>query len=63
MRRNSVSNRDRDPAKKHRHDIGAVDHGASSVEETTRSIQVVLGLCIVASIALCIFSVVQMVSG
>ena len=53
----------KDPNKKHRHDYGAVDHGAISAEETTRSIQVILGICIVSSIALLLYSVVQMASG
>ena len=58
-----VSSQDKDPTKKHRHDIGAVDHGALSDEETTRSLQVLLGLCIVASFALVIYSVVHMATG
>jgi hypothetical protein len=58
-----VSDPPKDPTKKHRHDIGAPDHGAVSAEETTRSIQVILGLCIVASIALVLYSVVQMATG
>lgn len=58
-----MSNPDKDPNKKHRHDVGAVDHGAISAEETTRSIQVILGLCIASSIALVIYTVVQMAVG
>ena len=54
---------DLDPTKKHRHDIGAVDHGALSAEETTRSLQVILGLCIVCSAALLVYSVFHMVAG
>ncbi len=41
-----------DPNKKHRHDIGAVDHGPESTERTTRSIQVVMATAILFSIAL-----------
>ena len=58
-----MSNPEKDPNKKHRHDVGAVDHGALSAEETTRSIQVILGLCIASCIALVIYSIVQMASG
>ena len=58
-----MSNQEKDPNKKHRHDIGVIDHGALSPEETTRSIQVILGLCIVSSVALVVYSIVQMASG
>lgn len=48
-----------DPNKKHRHDVGAVDHGALSFEQTTRTIQVILGICIVLSMALVIYGIVR----
>ncbi len=54
-----VSKHTGDPNKKHRHDVGAVDHGALSFEHTTRTIQVILGMCIVSSIALVIYGIVQ----
>ena len=45
-----------DPTKKHRHDVGAVDHGALRTEQTTRAIQLVMGSSILCSIALTIYS-------
>ena len=45
-----------DPTKKHRHDIGAVDHGPGSTEATTRAIQVLLAICIVLSVALTMYA-------
>lgn len=51
-----MSGTKKDPTKKHRHDIGAVDHGPISTEATTRSIQGVLGVCIVLSVALLIYT-------
>ena len=51
-----MSKSEKDPSKKHRHDIGAVDHGPSSKAETTRAIQVILGMCIVSSAALTIYA-------
>ncbi|MCG8418699.1 MAG: hypothetical protein MJE77_12240 [Proteobacteria bacterium] len=49
----------KDPTKKHRHDIGAVDHGPSSTHETTRNIQVMLGIWIVLSAALAVYALVH----
>ena len=49
-----------DPNKKHRHDIGAVDHGPHSTERTTKSIQVVIGTSIALTIA---FTIYAMLSG
>ena len=51
-----MSSIEKDPSKKHRHDIGAVDHGPTSTQATTRAIQVVLGACILASTALAIYA-------
>lgn len=48
-----------DPTKKHRHDIGRPDHGAVAVEPVTRTIQVLLGLCIVASAALMVYALLH----
>jgi hypothetical protein len=45
-----------DPTKKHRHDIGRPDHGAVATESVTRTIQALLGLIIVASAALVIYT-------
>jgi hypothetical protein len=47
---------DLDPSKKHRHDVGAVDHGAVRTEPVTKAIQVVMGTSILFSIALMIYS-------
>lgn len=46
----------KDPTKKHRHDIGDVDHGPATTEPTTRAIQGLLGIFIVASMALTIYA-------
>ena len=51
----------KDPAKKHRHDIGSPDHGTVSDEGTTRNIQVVLGIWIAASVALTLYALVEAV--
>jgi hypothetical protein len=45
-----------DPNKKHRHDVGAVDHGPISTERTTRSIQIVMGLSILLTAALLVYA-------
>lgn len=42
----------KDPAKRHRHDVGAVDHGPKATEAITRGIQGVLGLVIIATLGL-----------
>lgn len=42
----------KDPTKRHRHDIGLVDHGPRSTEGITQGIQGVLGLAIAATLAL-----------
>ena len=47
-----------DPNKKHRHDVGQVDHGAQATEPITRAIQFVLGGAIVASGALLLYALV-----
>lgn len=48
----------KDPTKKHRHDIGAVDHGAEQTEGVTKTLQVILGLCIAATAGLTVYAVV-----
>jgi hypothetical protein len=45
-----------DPTKRHRHDIGEPDHGPRSSESTTKSIQVLLGLCIAGTLALVVYA-------
>ncbi len=35
-----------DPNKKHRHDVGAVDHGPTRTSQTTRTIQIIMGTSI-----------------
>ncbi len=47
----------KDPNKKHRHDIGAVDHGAVHTERTTKTIQGVLIVSILASTALVAYAI------
>ena len=45
-----------DTNKKHRHDVGAPDHAAESMEFVTGGIQFALGACIVATIGLLIWA-------
>ncbi|HTM21705.1 MAG TPA: hypothetical protein VL172_14385 [Kofleriaceae bacterium] len=45
-----------DPRQKHRHDVGAPDHGPRATERTTRSIQALLGLAILATGVLLIYA-------
>jgi hypothetical protein len=52
-----------DPTKRHRHDVGAVDHGPKSTEEITRGIQGVLGLAILGTLALVLYAVVVVATG
>lgn len=52
---------EKQPDKKHRHDIGEVDHGPHSTELVTKAIQIVLGAAVVGSAALVIYTVVLMV--
>ena len=47
---------DPDRPLKHRHDIGAPDHGPVHAHRTTVTIQVMLGLWIASSVALVIFA-------
>jgi len=51
-----VSDNELDPNKKHRHDVGDVDHGPTATERTTKSLQVVMGVSILLSIALLIYA-------
>lgn len=46
----------RDPSKRHRHDIGAVDHGPQMTEQVTHGIQIVLGLCLAATAGLVLYA-------
>lgn len=52
----SVSAEGKDPNKKHRHDVGDVDHGPVRHEGTTRTIQVLLGTTIALSAALAVYA-------
>jgi hypothetical protein len=45
-----------DPSLKHRHDVGAPDHGAISTEAVTLGIQGVLALAIIATAILVVFA-------
>jgi hypothetical protein len=57
------ANEGKDPTKRHRHDVGAVDHGPRSTEGITRGIQGVLGLAILATALLVAYVVVLAISG
>jgi hypothetical protein len=52
-----------DPTKRHRHDVGAVDHGPKSTVDITRGIQGVLGLAILATAGLVVYAVVLVATG
>lgn len=43
-------------AKKHRHDVGHPDHAPETTAEVTRGIQGVLGLSIIATLALALWA-------
>ncbi len=45
-----------DPKKRHRHDIGAVDHGAVTTVCTTVTIQVIMGSGIVLAVIYLIYA-------
>lgn len=45
--------------KKHRHDLGHEDHGPVVAQGTTRGIQVLLGLWIALTLALCVYAMVD----
>lgn len=47
------------PRRKHRHDLGHEDHGPKLAEGTTRGIQTLLGLWIALTVALVIYSLVD----
>jgi len=53
----------KDPTKRHRHDVGAVDHGPESTEGITRGIQGVLGLAILATVGLVVYALVVAIGG
>jgi hypothetical protein len=55
-----MSAKKKDPTKRHRHDVGLVDPGPLSTASTTRSIQALLGICVVLSTALLIYALVHM---
>jgi hypothetical protein len=55
-----VSAKKKDPTKRHRHDFGLVDHGPASTASTTRSIQALLGICVILSAALLIYALAHM---
>lgn len=44
-----MAGHEKDPSKKHRHDIGDVDHGPVMGEKTTEGIQAILTALIVAT--------------
>ena len=51
----------KDTTKRHRHDVGKVDHGPHSTEMVTRAIQFVLGAAIAGSAGLVVYAVVLMI--
>ncbi len=53
-----MSSGEKDPDKKHRHDVGALDHGPVTTESVTKTIQVILGLSIVGTAALMVYALV-----
>jgi hypothetical protein len=48
------------PRKKHRHDLGQEDHGPAIAGGPTRAIQALLGLWIVLTVGLVIYTLVEM---
>lgn len=48
-----------DPRKKHRHDVGEVDHEPETTEATTRGIQVILGAAILMTACLMVYAIVM----
>ncbi len=55
-----MTDHDRDPDKRHRHDVGLVDHGPHSTETVTRAIQIVLGAAILATLILAVYATTVM---
>lgn len=51
-----MSSEDKDPHKRHRHDVGDVAHGPKSQESITRGIQLTLALCVIATAVLVIYA-------
>ncbi|GAB4542967.1 MAG: hypothetical protein Tsb0020_55100 [Haliangiales bacterium] len=54
-----MSHADKDPDKKHRHDIGDVDHGPVYATNTTRTLQVLLAMWIVGSALITIYALLE----
>lgn len=55
---------DKEPAKKHRHDLDQdVGHGPEATADVTKVIQVILGLCIVLSAGLPVYALTQAALG
>lgn len=46
----------KDPTKKHRHDVGAIDHEPQTSLGTTRGLQVILGGCILFTAVLLVYA-------
>lgn len=47
------------PRRKHRHDLGQEDHGPKLAAETTRAIQILLGLWIALTLLLVVYALVD----
>jgi hypothetical protein len=54
----ALSSQGKDPNKKHRHDVGQVDHEPENAEAITRGIQVVLGAIILFTAGIMVYAVV-----
>ncbi len=52
-----MTSQGKDPTKKHRHDVGEVDHEPETAEAVTRGIQVVLGACILFTAIVMVYAV------
>ena len=63
MRHRSPVQERGDPQKPHRHDIGSVAHGALHSRKTTEIIQIILGLLLLMTAALLLYTVVGTAAG
>ena len=53
-----MSSEQLDPTKKHRHDIGEIDHGPETASDITRGIQLILGAAIVFTAVVMVYALV-----
>ena len=52
----TVSDHDKEADKKHRHDVGAVSHGATSQETVTTAVQYTLAMCVIGTAILVVYA-------